>query len=502
MASLVLGGIGKAVGGPLGGIVGGMLGSLIDSHLFKPKTTYGPQLTDLSVTSATYGQPVPLVYGTTRISGNLIDATSLVQHSQTVGGGKGGLMGGGQGGAQVTYSYTGTFAVGICAGPITKIWRIWADGQVLCDFRPASVRYADLAPMTTWNLAAGWTDFITIYLGTEDQLPDPSLESIHGVGNVPAYRGLAYIACSNMPLTSFGNRVPNFSFEIVGKVTTSPSLTYDDNFLSKNTYFSGAGTTAQADAPCSVDQYGNFILTDTSGTSAAIAQNGTTVWSKTSSALAADLIAAAYPGFANSVNFAGMVAVANGQYLLGFASSADSVRNQTRFFLGVYTPSQTGPPEFKGAIVIGSGIYSTGWPYTATPFGWTVAGAQTTSDPILAISNQGLGGTSYYIGVMPCIGNIIGGTQEAQNAQNANLGLPATQGLIALYGPITTYLPQEGAFTVPYLTEATDFIFSSSQPIPVSGTQMVFLFTKSEIASNAVAVHPCPLITTWAGCPA
>jgi len=493
MASIVLGGIGSAIGGPVGGIVGGMLGSLIDSHLFHPKKQVGPTLSDLSVTSATFGQPIPLCYGTTRIAGNVIWSTSLVSHTNTIGG-KGG---GGQ--KQETFTYTCSFAVGICAGPITKIWRIWCDGQIIIDWRPASV-YTSLAsedPQTEYNTAAPWTDYITVHLGTEDQMPDATMEAIQGVGNVPAYRGLAYIVASNFPVTTFGNRVPNFTFEVVGEVTTQPNLVYNDDFQANNEYFSGASTTAKAYAPSSVDQNGTFILTGGNGTSAGISQTGNTDWTKTSTALAAELIAAAYPSFtASSVSNPGMVAVANGQYILGFASIADIPLNATRFFVGVYTPNAGAAPTLKGAIVIGSGIYATGWPYNGTAFGWTVAGAQTTEDPIVAIGAQGIGGTAYYVGVMPSIGSIIGGSQGVQNAQNATLGLPATQGLLSLYGPITTYLPQEGAFLVPYVTEEMGFLFAASQPTIVTGTQLVLLFTKTQIANNTGG-SACPLITTW-----
>ncbi|MBX9726771.1 MAG: glycoside hydrolase TIM-barrel-like domain-containing protein, partial [Rickettsiales bacterium] len=53
-----------------------------------------------------------------------------------------------------------------------------------------------------------------IYRGTETQLPDPLIESYQGVGTTPAYRGLAYVVIEDFPLGSFGNRIPNFTFEV------------------------------------------------------------------------------------------------------------------------------------------------------------------------------------------------------------------------------------------------------------------------------------------------
>ncbi|MEP5088960.1 MAG: glycoside hydrolase/phage tail family protein [Paracoccaceae bacterium] len=54
-----------------------------------------------------------------------------------------------------------------------------------------------------------------IYKGRSDQLPDPTMEAIEGAGNVPAYRGTAYVVMENLPLEQFGNRVPQFTFEVV-----------------------------------------------------------------------------------------------------------------------------------------------------------------------------------------------------------------------------------------------------------------------------------------------
>jgi hypothetical protein len=54
-----------------------------------------------------------------------------------------------------------------------------------------------------------------VYNGRSDQLPDPVIEAIEGVGQVPAYRGTAYVVMEDLPLEQFGNRVPQFTFEVV-----------------------------------------------------------------------------------------------------------------------------------------------------------------------------------------------------------------------------------------------------------------------------------------------
>ncbi|MGB1208563.1 MAG: hypothetical protein ACPG7W_05160, partial [Paracoccaceae bacterium] len=47
------------------------------------------------------------------------------------------------------------------------------------------------------------------------QSPDPKIVAVEGADNAPAYRGIAYVVCEDMPLAQFGNRVPQLSFEVV-----------------------------------------------------------------------------------------------------------------------------------------------------------------------------------------------------------------------------------------------------------------------------------------------
>ena len=42
----------------------------------------------------------------------------------------------------------------------------------------------------------------------------------HGIDKTPAFRGLSYIVIENLPLTEFGNHIPNFLFEVKRKVQT------------------------------------------------------------------------------------------------------------------------------------------------------------------------------------------------------------------------------------------------------------------------------------------
>ena len=182
----------------LAGGVGGMLGGFIDSRLFATHThQQGPRLTDLMVQVSTYGTIIPIVYGQARIGGNVVWALPLQEHATTttVSGGGGGKGGGGSSSSETDYTYSATLAVAIGEGPITEIQRIWADSSLIDPTNAANGTF-------------------TFYYGNESQLPDAYVSTFYPAGQNPAYRGMAYIVIENFPLADYGNRIPNFTFEV------------------------------------------------------------------------------------------------------------------------------------------------------------------------------------------------------------------------------------------------------------------------------------------------
>jgi len=202
MGQLILGSIGSAVGQHLlpnglsalglqisgqaiGGFVGASLGSALDRSLNGSPHIEGPRLDTLSVQTSVEGAAIPLVFGRSRISGQVIWASRFSEHRNSQGGGKGG--------PRVTnFSYSVSFAVGLCDGEIDGIGRIWANGELLDQ--------SDLA--------------FRLHTGASDQLADPLIEAIEGPDNSCAYRDLAYVVFEDLPLDSFGHRIPNLSFEV------------------------------------------------------------------------------------------------------------------------------------------------------------------------------------------------------------------------------------------------------------------------------------------------
>ena len=207
MATLILGAAGAAIGGSIGGailgvsaatiggFIGSTIGSVVDSwivsSLAPTQRIEGARLDTLRITSATEGAVIPRLYGRMRMGGNIIWATDFREETKTTtqGGGKGG--GGGK--VKTTeYLYYACFAVALCEGPITGIGRIWADGKPM-----------DLSGVT-WR----W------YPGDEAQTADPFITAKMGADHTPAYRGTAYVVFEELALSTYGNRLPQLSFEV------------------------------------------------------------------------------------------------------------------------------------------------------------------------------------------------------------------------------------------------------------------------------------------------
>ena len=205
--------IGGVVGGPVGASLGGFAGALggaalagIGGARANPRVVVGPRLKVMDGITSTEGAPIPRIYGRTRIGGQMIWATRFVEvisasvTPATSSGGKASSAtgsGGSAGEIDYTYNYYANFAIGLCEGPIAFVRRIWADGTEI-----------DLTLMGP-----------RVYVGSEAQDADPLMVAKEGIDNAPAYRGLAYGVFERLPLASFGNRIPQLTFEMVKPVS-------------------------------------------------------------------------------------------------------------------------------------------------------------------------------------------------------------------------------------------------------------------------------------------
>jgi len=183
--------IGGWIGGPIGASLGWTLGSALTAD--NGQITQ-PTIGDLRVQSSSYGKVIPYVYGKQRIAPNIIwaDDKEVVTDSNSNGKGVPDT---------VTTVYKLSFAVCLCVGPILGITRVWANGSLIAD-----------VSSTQNKLPAG-----NLYLGNESQTPDPIMEAALGVGQVPAYKGIAYFVFDSFNLGPSG-QLPQFSFEVVTEI--------------------------------------------------------------------------------------------------------------------------------------------------------------------------------------------------------------------------------------------------------------------------------------------
>ena len=205
MATILLSAAGAAIGGMASGTVlglsgavvgravGATLGRVIDQRLMGSGSdaVERGRVDRFRITGAGEGTAVAQLFGRMRLSGQVIWASHFVERVATSGGGRG--KGAPPRPVTTSYSYSVSLAVALCAGEIRRVGRIWADGVEL-----------DQTSMA-----------MHVYSGTEDQMPDPVIEAVEGAGAVPAYRGIAYVVFEDLDLGPFGNRVPQFAFEVV-----------------------------------------------------------------------------------------------------------------------------------------------------------------------------------------------------------------------------------------------------------------------------------------------
>jgi len=168
----------------------------------KPPTR---RLGDIAEQTAQEGGARPIIWGRVRpIGGNIIQlqAPNRVMIKEKVsGGGKGGSKKKKQ---KVEHVFR-TYAIGICEGPVSAIVRVWRNNKLVYDARG-----------NAWgqNNNHVFLSGFRLYLGTWSQNPDPTLESIWGIGSVPAYRGTCYMVAVNEDLTELVGAVPQWLFEV------------------------------------------------------------------------------------------------------------------------------------------------------------------------------------------------------------------------------------------------------------------------------------------------
>ena len=215
IAGMAFAGSELAVG--IGWMVGGMLGQMLFPQ--KSSSHNMPQMAEYPVQGSSRGLPVPLVYGTRKVAGNIVwigDLQSyVIEHKQS--GGKGGFGGGG--GSTTETRYRRSFLIAICEGPANVI-RMW-EGKKEISLEAAS-----------------------FYVG----LNNTGISTVTGED----YGEYKDVLCAYFDSHELGNsqQLPNFTFEVQagpvgfftgGKISYSvakcrPDGQLDDTFATDGTY--------------------------------------------------------------------------------------------------------------------------------------------------------------------------------------------------------------------------------------------------------------------------
>jgi len=170
-----------------------------------------PQLNSLRYNTSHAGSPLHLVFGTQRVTVNLLEFWGFSGSSGSKGGKGLGNSGGKKGSNQ---QYSVDVAFGVCQGPVAfsisdggAALRIWANGGVATGLGTVGLNG---------------------YAGADGQSPDPVFASSDTNTPVIGYSGTAYVTGTPLQLGS-SPALPNLSFEIYGieAGTAGPSYPRD-----------------------------------------------------------------------------------------------------------------------------------------------------------------------------------------------------------------------------------------------------------------------------------
>jgi hypothetical protein len=176
-------------------------------------TGYSEQLS-----ASTYGLSIPISRGTRLIEGQILWGTSIKQETKAT---------------TTRYEYQWTFDERInherenpddpTPDPVTTVetTRLYIDvaigfGRALNPNVAAKILQLRAGNTIIYDATSKAVSALkvlayTTYTGSEDQMPDPTMEGYLGKGNVPAYRGEIYMVFQELDLLQFGGQLPTIS---------------------------------------------------------------------------------------------------------------------------------------------------------------------------------------------------------------------------------------------------------------------------------------------------
>ena len=165
-------------------------------------TSAEERILSLQVQRSSQGLTLPVIYGRTRVAGNLIwygDFTTIEHKTTTRQGGKGG---GGVTQEDIKYTYEAAVMLALCEGEIQGVGRIWRDKE----------KFDSLAQLR-----------LTLMRGGDEQPLWTHLAQAKHANQALNYSGTAYLCSPNYELTKSA-QIYQHNFEVIGKLGYSGNI--------------------------------------------------------------------------------------------------------------------------------------------------------------------------------------------------------------------------------------------------------------------------------------
>lgn len=226
VGAVVGGVVGFYVGGPAGAVTGATWGFTIGTTLGsiggqifwpeqadKPPSHPPPQPHETRLQFSSWGMPIPIQYGDGRMAGNIIYMSDIVETIETVTSKDDSYRY-----HDYTKTYTSTFAIAFCEGPVPGVARIWMNNKVFADWRDPTNPYYPVGDyeLTTTNIettVSRSAASFSVYLGSATQTADTAIAAKLTAAETPAYRGICYIVFRDFPIGEFSG-VPTIEIEV------------------------------------------------------------------------------------------------------------------------------------------------------------------------------------------------------------------------------------------------------------------------------------------------
>ena len=165
-------------------------------------TSAEERILSLQVQQSSQGLTLPVIYGRTRVAGNLIwygDFVTIENKTTTQQGGKGG---GGVKQVDIAYTYEAAVMLALCEGEIQGVGRIWRDKE----------KFDSLAQLR-----------LTLMRGGDEQPLWTHLAQAKHQNQALNYSGTAYLCSPNYELTKSA-QIYQHNFEVIGKLCYSGNI--------------------------------------------------------------------------------------------------------------------------------------------------------------------------------------------------------------------------------------------------------------------------------------